>query len=81
MAKAKKKYKLKTHKATAKRFRVTKSGKIMRMQGGKSHFRRKKAQRVKYKFRQNVQVTAKGDRKRIQRLAPYLKQYKSNPPK
>jgi large subunit ribosomal protein L35 len=81
MAKAKKKYKLKTHKATAKRFRVTKSGKIMRMQGGKSHFRRKKAKRVKYKFRQNIQVTAKGDRKRVQRLAPYLKLYKSNPPK
>ncbi len=81
MAKAKKKYKLKTYKAAAKRFRVTKSGKIMRMQGGKSHLRRKKAKRVKYRFRQNVQVMAKGDKKRILRLAPYLKKYKSNPPK
>lgn len=44
MAKAKKKYKLKTYKAAAKRFRVTKNGKILRMKGGKSHLRRKKIQ-------------------------------------
>lgn len=81
MAKAKKKYKLKTYKAAAKRFRVTKNGKIVRMKGGKSHLRRKKSKRVLYKLRQNVEVTAKGDKKRIQRLAPYLSKYKANPPK
>jgi large subunit ribosomal protein L35 len=81
MAKAKKKYKLKTYKAAAKRFRVTKNGKIMRMKGGKSHLRRKKSKRVLYDLRQNVEVTAKGDNKRIKRLAPYLKKYKANPPK
>ncbi|HCB49885.1 MAG: hypothetical protein AMJ56_19610 [Anaerolineae bacterium SG8_19] len=81
MAKAKKKYKLKTYKAAAKRFRVTKNGKIMRMKGGKSHLRRKKSKRVLYDLRQNVEVTAKGDKKRIKRLAPYLKKYKANPPK
>lgn len=37
----KKKYKLKTHKATAKRFRKTGSGKIMRMRGHRSHLRRR----------------------------------------
>ena len=81
MAKAKKKYKLKTYKAAAKRFRVTKNGKIVRMKGGKSHLRRKKSKRVLRKLRQNMEVTAKGDKKRIQRLAPYLKKYKANPPK
>jgi len=33
-----KKYKLKTHKATAKRFRMTGSGKVVRTKGGKTHF-------------------------------------------
>lgn len=81
MAKANKKYKLKTYKAAAKRFRVTKNGKIMRMKGGKSHLRRKKAKRVRYQLRQNLEVTAPGDVKRIKRLAPYLSKYKANPPK
>ena len=82
MAKAKKKkYKLKTYKAAAKRFRVTKSGKIMRMKGGKSHLRRKKSQRVKYKLRKSLEVTAPADKRRIKRLAPYMKKYKANPPK
>ncbi|MEO0598787.1 MAG: bL35 family ribosomal protein, partial [Chloroflexota bacterium] len=40
---SKKKYKLKTHKATAKRFKVTGSGKVMRTKGGKSHLRRRKS--------------------------------------
>jgi large subunit ribosomal protein L35 len=76
-----KKFKMKTHKATAKRFRVTKNGKILRMHGGKSHLRRKKATRTKHKFRGMVEVTNAGDKKRIMRLAPYLKKYKANPPK
>lgn len=81
MAKAKKKYKLKTYKAAAKRFRVTKNGKIVRMKGGKSHLRRKKSSRTKYKLRKDVKVLTAADRKRIMRLAPYLKKYKANPPK
>ena len=36
------KYKLKTHKATAKRFRMTGSGKIVRTKGRQGHFRRRK---------------------------------------
>ncbi len=81
MAKAKKKYKLKTYKAAAKRFRMTKTGKIMRTKGGKSHLRRKKSKRVLVALRGNVEVTAPGDKRRIKRLAPYLKKYKANPPK
>ena len=82
MAKAKKKkYKLKTYKAAAKRFRVTKNGKIIRMKGGKSHLRRKKSARVKVKLRKGVQVTNAADIKKIKRLAPYMSKYKANPPK
>ena len=72
--------KMKTHKGTAKRFRVTKSGKILRTKGGKSHLRRKKSKRVLYALRGNVEVTAPGDKRRIRRLAPYLGKYKANPP-
>ena len=75
-----KKYKLKTYKAAAKRFRMTATGKIMRTKGGKSHLRRRKAKRVKALFSEMIEVTAPGDRRRIKRLAPYLKRYKANPP-
>lgn len=79
--KKKKKYKLKTYKAAAKRFRVTGTGKIMRTKGGKSHLRRRKSKRTKRQFSKMLEVKNKGDRKRIKRLAPYLKKYKANPPK
>lgn len=81
MAKTKtKKYKLKTYKAAAKRFRVTSTGKIMRTKGGKSHLRRRKSKRTKVLFSKMIEVTAAGDRRRIKRLAPYLHRYKANPP-
>ena len=70
-----KKYKMKTHKATAKRFKVTKNGKVLRTKGGKSHLRRKKSKRVKRQFSKMIEVTNAGDRRRIKRLAPYLKKY------
>lgn len=75
-----KKYKLKTHKSTAKRFRITASGKVMRPKGGKSHFRRRRSSRVKAQLARSLEVTAKGDAKRIRRLAPYLRRYRQNPP-
>ncbi len=74
------KYKLKTYKAAAKRFRVTGTGKIVRTKGGKSHLRRRKAKRAKALFSRMLEVTAPGDRRRIKRMAPYLKKYKANPP-
>lgn len=76
-----KKYKLKTHKATAKRFRMTGSGKIVRTKGGKSHLRRRTPKRTKRQFTTMLEVTNAGDVKRINRLAPYMKKYKANPPK
>ncbi len=73
------KYKLKTHKATAKRFRVTGTGKLMRTKGGKSHFRRRRSARAKAMLSRMVPVKGSTMQKRIRRLAPYLSKYKQNP--
>lgn len=67
------KYKIKTHKATAKRFRVTGSGKLVRTKIGKSHLRRRTPKRTKYLFDEMVPVKGRGIVKRVHRLAPYLK--------
>jgi large subunit ribosomal protein L35 len=81
MARKKKKgkYKLKTHKATAKRFRVTGTGKIVRTKGGKSHFRRRTSKRTKRLYTKMVPVQGKGFQKRIRRLSPYMKKYRTTP--
>jgi large subunit ribosomal protein L35 len=80
MPKAKtKKYKIKTYKAAAKRFRVTGTGLIVRTKGGKSHLRRNRSNRVKRQLDRMLVVTAKGDQRRIKRMAPYMKKYKANP--
>lgn len=75
-----KKYKLKTHKATSKRFRVTGSGMIVRTKGGKSHLRRRTPKRTKLQFTKMQRVKSFRERLRVMRLAPYLKRYKANPP-
>jgi large subunit ribosomal protein L35 len=67
------KYKLKTHKGTAKRFRMTGSGKLVRTKGGKSHLRRNTSKRVKALFTEMLPVQGRGIKKRVKRLAPYLK--------
>jgi large subunit ribosomal protein L35 len=64
--------KIKTHKATAKRFRYTGRGKLMRTKIGKSHLRRKKPRRVKVLFDRMLEVEDAGSKKRVRRLAPYL---------
>lgn len=74
------KYKLKTHKATAKRFRMTATGKIVRTKGGKSHLRRRSAKRVKRQWDKTMEVGQTAVQRRIRRLAPYLGKYKANPP-
>ena len=68
------KYKLKTHKATSKRFRLTGSGKLMRTKGGKSHLRRRTSDRSKALLAEMIPVEGKGIVKRIRRLAPNMKQ-------
>jgi large subunit ribosomal protein L35 len=73
------KYKLKTHKGTSKRFRMTGTGKIVRTKIGKSHLRRNTSKRSKALFTSMIEVKAKGYKKRIKRLAPYMSKYKANP--
>ena len=66
------KFKLKTHKATSKRFRVTGSGKVVRTKGGKSHLRRNTSKRTKAKLSEMHEVKATKIIKRVKRLAPYM---------
>ncbi len=66
--------KIKTHKATSKRFRLTGMGMLMRTKLGKSHLRRRKSSRVKAQFVEMLKVSGTGIAKRIKRLAPYLKE-------
>jgi len=75
-----KKYKLKTHKATAKRFKITGTGRVMRTKGGKSHLRRRKSSRVKRSLDKMQAVSTNAQARRIKTLAPYLGKYKANPP-
>jgi len=65
--------KIKTHKATSKRFRFTGTGKLMRTKVGKSHLRRNKSKRVKELFTEMIPVTTRRDVKRIKQLIPYMK--------
>lgn len=67
------KYKLKTHKATSKRFRLTGSGMLVRTKGGKSHLRRRTSKRAKRLFSEMIAVKGRGIVKRVGRLAPNMK--------
>lgn len=66
-AKPGKKYKLKTHKATSKRFRLTGSGTLVRTKGGKSHLRRRTSDRTKALLSEMVTVQGRKYVKRIKR--------------
>ena len=66
------KIKLKTHKATSKRFRMTGSGIVVRTKGGKSHFRRRSSDRTKALLSEMIVVEGKKTIQRIKRLAPYM---------
>ena len=67
------KFKLKTHKATSKRFAVTGSGTLVRTKGGKSHLRRRTSERTKVLLSEMLPVQGKSIIQRVKRLAPYLK--------
>jgi large subunit ribosomal protein L35 len=75
-----KKYKLKTHKATAKRFRATGSGLLVRTRGPKSHLRRKKSKRASAELSHMVTVKGVASVRRVMRLAPYIRKFRANPP-
>lgn len=67
-----KKYKLKTHKATAKRFKKSGSGKLMRTKGNKGHLRRNRSKRAKRQLDGMQEVQGKQYKQNVDRLAPYL---------
>ena len=58
--------KMKTHRGTAKRFRVTGSGKIMRAKAYNSHILTKKSQKRKRNFRHETELSA-ADRRVVAR--------------
>lgn len=62
--------KLKTHKATVKRFRITRQGKIVRRQAGQDHFNARESGRTTMRKRRPVNA-AHSDSRAIKRLIPY----------
>ena len=65
--------KIKTHKGTAKRFKLTGSGKLVRRKGEIRHLRRKRSKRSKRQASGMLEMKTSGEIKRVQRLAPYMK--------
>jgi len=59
--------KMKTHKSTAKRFKVTSKRRLRRLKNRRSHLRRTKSKRVLRSFDKD-QPVAKADDRRVRRL-------------
>jgi len=64
--------KIKTHKATAKRFRRTGTGKLVAMHQGRGHLRRNKAKRTLIKYREVQVIATSSADQRVNQLAPYI---------
>lgn len=62
--------KLKTHRGAAKRFKVTSTGKIMRMHSGKRHLLGTKSPRRMRKLLKSVEVNP-ADVRNVRRELPY----------
>lgn len=62
--------KIKTHRGAAKRFRLTKSGKVKRAKANKSHILTKKTSKRKRSLRKMGYASA-ADTKVIKKLIPY----------
>lgn len=65
-----KKMKLKTHRGAAKRFKITATGKVMRMHSGKRHLLGTKAPRRMRKLGKAV-VVDPADASKVRRELPY----------
>lgn len=61
---------MKTHRSSAKRFKITKSGKILRSKAYKSHILTKKTTKRKRNLRKSTTVSS-ADVKRVKALLPY----------
>ncbi len=66
------KTKMKTHRAGAKRYKVTANGKILRRQAGKKHLLGHKATKRKRRLTGSVEVF-EGSLEMIRRELPYMK--------
>jgi large subunit ribosomal protein L35 len=62
--------KLKTHRGTAKRFKLTSSGKVCRSKAFASHILTKKSSKRKRKLDKQT-CCSKSDEKKIKKLLPY----------
>jgi large subunit ribosomal protein L35 len=65
-----KKYKLKTHKATAKRVYATGGGKYMHLKSARTKYRRKKDPNRNRSLSQ-PSMMARGDTRKMKKLLPY----------
>ena len=63
--------KMKTHKGAAKRYRVSGSGKLLRMKRHSSHLRRKKPRAVSRTYSDTV-TASPSNRRRVMKLVPAL---------
>jgi large subunit ribosomal protein L35 len=65
-----KKFKLKTHRGAAKRFKITSTGKVMRMHSGKRHLLgTKKANRMRRL--KKMTLVSPADAKNVRNMLPY----------
>ncbi|MFA5676183.1 MAG: 50S ribosomal protein L35 [Christensenellales bacterium] len=62
--------KIKTHRGAAKRFSLTKSGRVKRAKAYKSHILTKKSAKRKRNLRQGTYITAQ-EEKNVKQLIPY----------
>ena len=62
--------KMKTHRGAAKRFSLTKSGRVKRAKAYKSHILTKKSSKRKRNLRQGTYIAAQ-EEKNIRNLIPY----------
>lgn len=65
--------KIKTHKATAKRFRRTGTGKLICRHQGRGHLRRNKSARTLIGYRKAEVIETPAAEKQVSRLAPHIK--------
>jgi large subunit ribosomal protein L35 len=63
--------KIRTHKGTQKRFRITSTGKVMRRHAFRSHLLEHKSAKRKRLYKKQHEV-AQPDVREIKRVAPYL---------
>lgn len=63
--------KLKTHKAVAKRFRVTGKGKVTKRKNGQDHFKARETGDLTRSRRRDVSLESAQEKKNIKNFLPY----------